>query len=319
MTAGNEALTGIHHVTAICSDAQQNIDFFCGVLGLRLVKLTVNFDDLGSYHLYYADGLGRPGTIMTYFAWPGAERGRVGPPQATATAFAVPAQALEYWAERLARHGTDPEYTKDRFGEAVLLFVDPDGMPLELVAVSTPVGTPWAEGPIPAEHAIRAFHSVTLSEAEHEPSATLLTTGMGYRLEAEDGKRRRYTAGAGDGLAASLDIVAEPDAPQGRMGAGVVHHVAFRVPDDAAQEAWHQRLTALGYGVSPVRDRIYFHSIYYREPGGVLFEIATEDIGFTLDEPAEGLGTGLKLPPWLEARRAQITTALPPVQLPTAP
>jgi glyoxalase family protein len=308
-------IPGIHHVTAICSDPQQNVDFYCGVLGLRLVKLTVNFDDPGSYHLYYGDDLGRPGTIMTFFAWPGAHRGVIGPPQVTATAFAVPAAAFDFWSERLGQHGIQTEPGASRFGEPVLGFADPDGLRLELVATAEPGRHAPSGGPVPAEQAIRGFHAVTLSEEGYENTARLLTETMGFRAEGSEGNRFRYRAGTGE-FASVVDLVCTPDARHGGMGAGVIHHVAFRTPDDAQQEAWRDRIAGLGYNVSPVMDRNYFHSIYYREPGGVLFEIATDPPGFTADEAPEQLGTYLRLPPWMEPHRSRIEQVLRPLRLP---
>ncbi|MGD0539993.1 MAG: ring-cleaving dioxygenase [Tepidisphaeraceae bacterium] len=315
MTTASKSILGIHHVTAITADAQKNIDFYCGVLGLRLVKLTVNFDDPGSYHLYYGDELGRPGTIMTFFAWPGAHRGRIGPPQLTATAFAVPSSALDYWSRRLGEKGVETQ-AADRFGERALGFADPDGMPLEIVGSPKPNGQPWASGPIPAEQAIRGFHGITVSEEGYENTAKLLTDVMGFKAGGSEQNRFRYRAAAGDGFASTVDLLCVPDGRHGAMGAGVVHHVAFRTKDDAQQLAWHEELAAKGFNVSPVMDRVYFHSIYYREPGGVLFEIATDHPGFTVDEPADKLGHKLMLPPWLEPHRAEIERVVPPVRLP---
>jgi catechol 2,3-dioxygenase-like lactoylglutathione lyase family enzyme len=319
MTTDEKSLHGLHHVTAITADAQKNIDFYCGVLGLRLVKLTVNFDDPGSYHLYYGDELGRPGTILTFFAWAGAYRGRIGPPQVTLTAFAVPSGALDYWTKRLKEQGVKPQAPVDRFGETVLGFADPDGMQLEIVSSLKsvePKCQPWAAGPIPVEQAIRGFQSITISEEGYEDTARLLTKVMGFKVVGNERNRFRYRAGTGDGFASTVDLLCVPDAHHGSMGAGVVHHVAFRTPDDVEQTAWRNEIVSKGFNVSPVMDRTYFHSIYYREPGGVLFEIATDNPGFTADEPAEQLGTKLRLPPWLEPDRAVIERVLPPVRLP---
>ena len=310
-----DTIPGIHHVTAITADAQKNVDFYCGVLGLRLVKLTVNFDDPGSYHLYYGDELGRPGTIMTFFAWPGAYRGRVGPPQVTVTSFAVPASSLSYWSNRLKEHGVLE--SPDRFDERALTFTDPDGMLLEVVGVADPKGQPWQAGPVPAEHAIRGFHGVTISEEGYEKTAKVLTDLMGFKPAGSERNRFRYQGSSdGGGIARTIDLLCVPDARHGTMGAGVVHHVAFRTHDDAQQERWQQKISGAGLNVSPVMDRTYFHSIYYREPGGVLFEIATDAPGFTFDEPAEKLGTSLQLPPWLAPQRAAIERAVPPLRLP---
>jgi catechol 2,3-dioxygenase-like lactoylglutathione lyase family enzyme len=312
----NPTIPGIHHVTAITADAQENIDFYSGVLGLRLVKLTVNFDDPSSYHLYYGDELGRPGTIMTFFAWPGGFRGRVGPPQVTSTSFAVPAGALEFWSGRLNASGVQFDTPVERFGERVLHFTDPDGMSLDMVATAEPGGRPWSAGPVPVEHAIRGFHGVTISEEGYESTAKLLTELMGFKPDGSEDNRFRYRAGSGDGFASIIDLLCVPDARHGSMGAGIVHHVAFRTPDDAQQAAWRRAIVGANLNVSPVMDRNYFHSIYYREPGGVLFEIATDNPGFTADEPGERLGSRLMLPSQLEPYRAQIQAVLPPVRLP---
>jgi catechol 2,3-dioxygenase-like lactoylglutathione lyase family enzyme len=311
----NPTIPGIHHVTAICSDPQQNVDFYCGLLGLRLVKRTVNFDDPGSYHLYYGDALGRPGTILTFFAWPGAHHGRIGPPQVTETAFAVPSDSAGFWQERLQRHGINLDASGSRFGERVLGFADPDGLKLEIVATAQPGGDAPAGGPVPGAHAIRGFHGVTLSEEGYENTARLLTDIMGFRAEGSEGNRFRYRAGHG-GFAAIVDLLCVPDARHGELGAGVVHHVAFRTPDDEQQGAWRTEITRLGYNVSPVMDRQYFHSIYFREPGGVLFEIATDPPGFTADEAPAELGSKLRLPPWLESRRPVLERLLPRLRLP---
>lgn len=308
-----QPIPGIHHVTAITADAQKNVDFYCGVLGLRLVKLTVNFDDPSSYHLYYGDELGRPGTIMTFFAWPGAYRGRVGPPQVTVTSFAIPSASLSYWSDRLKDHGVIE--SADRFGERALTFTDPDGMLLEVVAQPSPQGQRWRGGPVPAEHAIRGFYGVTISEEGYEKTAKVLTDVLGFNLAGSERNRFRYHAGGGEGFAGTIDLLCVPDARHGSMGAGVVHHVAFRTPDDPQQEQWQQKIAGVGLNVSPVMDRTYFHSIYYREPGGVLFEIATDSPGFTFDEPAETLGRKLMLPPWLQAQREAIEQAVPPLRL----
>jgi len=318
MTTPDRLLPGIHHITAICSDPQKNIDFYCGILGLRLVKLTVNFDDPASYHLYYGDELGRPGSVLTFFAWPGAHRGRIGPPQVTVTAFAARAAALAYWAARLREKGIEVHPHPERFGEPVLGFDDPDGMHLEIVGATDPSHEPWRAGPIPADHALRGFHSATLSEEGYENTAHLLTDTMGFKLTASESNRYRYRAGGEDRFASTIDLLCVPGGRHGGMGAGAVHHIAFRTPDDAQQAAWRQELVRSGLNVSPVMDRTYFHSIYYREPGGVLFEIATSNPGFTVDEPAGELGSKLRLPPWLESDRPAIERAVPPIRLPTA-
>jgi catechol 2,3-dioxygenase-like lactoylglutathione lyase family enzyme len=315
MTQSTSSLAGIHHVTAITADAQKNIDFYCGLLGLRLVKVTVNFDDPTSYHLYYGDQLGHPGTILTFFVWPGAHRGTVGPPQVTATAFRVPQSASEFWRTRLTDKGLTVGTAVHRFGEEIIPFADPDGMRLEIVATDQPGTDAWAAWPVPIEHAIRGFHGITIAEEGYESTARLLTDVMGYKADGSDDNRFRFRASAG--FAATVDLLCTPGSPHGTMGAGTVHHVAYRTADDPQQLAWQAELSRLDFNVSPVMDRNYFHSIYFREPGGVLFEIATDNPGFTVDEPAEEFATKLKLPSQFEPYRAEIERVLPPVRLPT--
>ena len=309
----SKTIPGIHHITAIAGDPEKNIAFYTGVLGLRLVKITVNFDDPGSYHFYYGDGRGTPGTILTFFTWPQARRGRIGNGQVTATSFAVPAVSLGFWAERLKGAGVETGPLVERFGETVLPFSDPDGVRLELVGTAQlGASLTWEAGGVPGEFAIAGFHGATLSETGYERTAALLTETMGFRLAAEEQNRFRYET-AGGGATRTVDVVCAPGGVDGRVAVGTVHHIAWRTPDDAEEAEWRAGLSGLGYNVSPVMDRVYFHSIYYREPGGVLFEIATDVPGFTADEPVESLGATLRLPPWLEASRARIEEALPAV------
>ena len=242
MNTAQQTLEGLHHVTAITADPQKNIDFYAGVLGLRLVKLTVNFDDPGSYHLYYGDELGRPGTIMTFFAWPGAHRGHIGPPQVSTTAFSVPAASIDFWQSRLTEHGVKPTAASERFGQRVISFADPDGMQLELIGSTQAKGTPWTKGPIPVEQAIRGFDSITISEGGYESTARLLTDLMGFKAGESGRDRFRYRAGSGDGFASTVDLVCLPAARKGSLGAGIVHHVAFRTADDAQQKSWHSAI-----------------------------------------------------------------------------
>ncbi|HTG32720.1 MAG TPA: ring-cleaving dioxygenase [Thermoanaerobaculia bacterium] len=308
-------IAGIHHVTAMASDPQANVEFYTGVLGLRLVKKTVNFDDPGTYHLYYGDEVGHPGTIMTFFPWPMARRGVQGAGQATVTSFAVPEGSLGFWTERLARLGVTFDGVKTRFDEEVLTLLDPDGLRLELVARAD--GRPgWMDGPVPAEHAVRGFDGVTLTEWNLDVTQQVLAGTLGFRRVREEGDRVRFEAGTGEGGGAGsrVDVLASPSAARGRVSAGTVHHVAFRAADEADQLAWRRAVDESGLYVTPVLDRQYFRSIYFREPGGVLFEIATDPPGFTWDEPVESLGSGLKLPPWLEESRPRIEAALPPVE-----
>jgi glyoxalase family protein len=307
-------ILGIHHVTAIASDPQRNYDFYTGVLGLRLVKLTVNFDDPGTYHFYFGDQVGHPGTILTFFPWPGARRGRRGTGQAAVVSFSIPARAMGYWRDRLRQYHATESIPQQRFAEEAVIFLDPDGLQLELVAHREDDGsTPWEGGPVPAAEAIRGFHSVTLWQEGYGRTARLLTETMGYRLLDSAGNRFRYGVGEG-GLASIVDVMCLPSGPSQQMGAGVVHHVAFRTPDDEQQRAWRAELAGLGYNITPIIDRQYFHSIYYREPGGVLFEIATDPPGFTVDEPVGELGTHLKLPPQHEPERSELERVLPPLR-----
>ena len=310
-------LLGIHHVTAIAGDPRGNVDFYTRVLGLRLVKKTVNFDDPGTYHLYYGDEVGHPGTIMTFFPWPDAARGRRGVGQVTTTSFAVPPASLGYWSQRLKAHRV-PVEPAAAFGEDALAFDDPDGLKLELVGEADGTDRPGRSGgPVPAEHAVRAFSHVTLVEQGFDATAKLLVDVMGFRRTAESGNRFRFMLGAG-GAATRVEVRCTPDAPPGRIAVGTVHHVAWRVAGPTEQREWRERLVGRGLDVTPVLDRSYFRSIYYREPGGVLFEIATDPPGFTVDEPPDRLGTALQLPPWLEPYRARIEAALPPLPPPSA-
>jgi len=281
------------------------------VLGLRLVKQTVNFDDPGTYHLYYGDEIGQPGSILTFFPWPMAHRGVGGVGQAIVTAYAVPPGSLEYWRQRLTARGVRLIDVEKRFDERAMALADPDGLRLELVErASVASFTPWTGGPVPVTHALRGLHSVTLAERSGEATAALLTGVLGFRAVADGGGRSRFAAGD-EQSGSYVDILHLPDAAAGRVAAGSVHHVAWRVPDGAAQQALRSTLMAAGVGVTPVLDRQYFQSIYFREPGGVLFEIATEPPGFTLDEEASALGRTLKLPPWLEPDRDRIEAVLP--------
>jgi glyoxalase family protein len=305
---------GIHHVTAISGGPQRNVDFYAGTLGLRLVKKTVNFDDPETYHLYYGDGAGSPGTIMTFFPWAHAPGGRIGAGQLVVTSFSIPTSSLGYWTERLVEKGVRFERPRDRFGDTVLSFEDPDRLRLELVAAED--GRPgWSVGPVQAEHSLRGFHHVALAVEAPERTAGLLTDSLGFRRVDEAEGRFRLASGKG-GPGDLVDVVNAAGFPHGSMGVGTVHHVAFRVPDGETQLALRAEISALGYSVTPVLDRNYFRSIYFREPGGVLFEIATDPPGFAVDEDPENLGEDLKLPPWLEASRDRLEEVLPPLRVP---
>ena len=289
-------ITGLHHVTAIASDPKKNLAFYAQFLGLKLVKKTVNFDDPTTYHLYYGDQTGAPGTILTFFPWPHAMRGRAGSGQATVTAFAVPADALDYWIGRARAHDVPVSGPAERLGEPYVTLRDPDNMAVELVA-SGPSGG----------HQVQGFHSVTLTEWNLAPTAQMLTGMLNFTVTEEKGNRTRF-ASAGPGF---VDVEVIPDQRRGSIGAGIVHHIAFRTPTEETQTTWHEKISAAGISVSPILDRNYFHSIYFREPGGVLFEIATDLPGFVVDEPADQLGQRLKLPAWYEPRRAELEAVLP--------
>jgi len=301
--------SGIHHITAIASNPQRTLDFYTQVIGLRLVKLTVNFDDPGTYHFYFGDEIGSPGTILTFFPWPHVPQGEIGTGQVTTIAFEVPGQSLEFWSKRLRDRAVDIAGVEERFGDEVVRFRDPDGLWLELVGVSRAADRPVvASGEIPREHALRGFHSATLSERDVAATARLIEF-MGFTRIGEAGQRIRYHATARD--ASIVDIVREPTTARGGLGAGIVHHIAFRTPTDDQQNRLRRELMAQVREITPVIDRMYFHSIYFREPGGVLFEIATDPPGFAIDEAVDHLGERLMLPPWLEGARVDLERRLP--------
>ncbi|MEO7599565.1 MAG: ring-cleaving dioxygenase [Opitutus sp.] len=305
-------VAGLHHLTAIATDAQHNIDFYTGLLGLRLVKKTVNFDDPSAYHLYYGDESGAPGSIITFFYWSGAPRGRIGAGQTTAITLSAPVDSLTYWNDRLQRHAVTAD-RRTRFGEDVLTFQDPDGIPVEIVAVETDARVGWTGGGIPKDHALRGMHTAELTMRDAGPTEDLLTGSMGYQLVRREGARARFEAAPG-GSGRYVDVIGDAKAPRGNGGAGTIHHIAYRVADDAAQLEMQALLAHAGFAVSEVRDRDYFRSIYYRERGGILFEIATDVPGFAVDEPVESLGTALKLPKQIEPMRSRIEQRLPPLQ-----
>jgi glyoxalase family protein len=305
---------GIHHVTAIARDPQSNVDFYTRVLGLRLVKQTVNFDAPDSYHLYYGDEQGSPSSLLTFFPWPGVPKGRQGAGLTTTTAFSVPGSSLGWWHERLARLEVDADAPTTRDDEDVLRFRDPNGMVIDLVAADGDHRSGWdGVADIPADHAVRGLHAITLSERLLDPSAAMLTDLLGMHVTGEGSDRARF--GMADGRSGALVDVTGGVRDRGLQAGGTVHHVAFRAPDLETMTAWQQELLGRGVGVTQILDRQYFKSIYFREPGGVLFEIATDAPGFAVDEPLLELGRHLKLPPWLEPDREQIAAALPPLRL----
>jgi glyoxalase family protein len=309
-----DPIVGLHHVTAIASDPQRNLDFYTELLGLRFVKRTVNFDDPGTYHFYFGDDAGSPGTILTFFPWPHASRGSKGIGETSATAFLVPKSSLLYWQQRLLQAGVTVEHGDIRFGDPVLRFDDPDGTRLEFVGCEVEAAEHSPRTSIvPPEHSIRGFFGVTLCEAGFEGTASVLIK-MGFSQTAQEGNRYRFSA-QGSALGSHVDILVQTQLMYGKMGAGSVHHIAFRAPDDTAQLQWREVIKDLLLDVTPVMDRTYFHSIYFREPGGVLFEIATDPPGFTWDEPIESLGEVLKLPSSYESKRQIIEGIVPPVTL----
>jgi glyoxalase family protein len=306
-------MSGIHHVTAISGKAARNVEFYTRTLGLRLVKKTVNFDDPGTYHLYYGDEVGRPGTILTFFPWEDTPAGRNGVGLAEETAFRVPAGSIGYWTQRLIEKGVAHDALEKRFGEPVLSFSDPDGMRLALVGVAGASAEPaWSGGGIAAEHAIRGFHGVTLMLEKAAPTGAILTNVLGFKETGREGHLARYVAAGSPGNTVTLREAG--GFLPGQMGRGSVHHIAFRAADDAEQAAMAEKVRA-DHGLAPTRqlDRNYFRSVYFREPGGILFEIATDQPGFAVDEPVESLGRALKLPAFLESRRREIEGVLPPI------
>jgi glyoxalase family protein len=313
----DKKIVGLHHVTAIASDPQPNLDFYIGLLGLRLVKRTINFDDPGTYHFYFGDARGTPGTILTFFPWPGARRGHRGVGQIEATAFAILPDSVGYWRDRFKERHVTAEKTAPRFGEEVIRFTDPDGLLLELIASDSFGKTEsWIDSIVPSEHSLRGFHSVSAALEGYERTANLLTESFGYHLVEESGNRFRFAAPSDAGPGRVVDFLCMPDGRPGNVAAGSVHHIAFRARNDAEQLQWREHLVELGYNVTPVIDRTYFHSIYFREPGGILFEIATEPPGFTLDEKLDELGMHLRLPPWMESARPEIEKLLLPIRMP---
>jgi glyoxalase family protein len=312
------ATVGIHHVTAICGDAQRNADFYTGVLGLRLVKRTVNFDDAQTYHLYFGNDTGAPGSLITFFPWGEAPRGRVGPGQVAVTSFAVAKSALGFWIGRLVSKGIKYAGPATRLSgeteERVLSFEDPDGMLLEIVATArTRVGAAWdGGGGIPAESAILGIHGVTVWAVNGAPTAAFLQRTFGHDRVAEDGTTEQFEIPS-HASGSTVQIRSTGDFPRGHVSVGTVHHVAWRVSDADAQLAMRDRLIADGLDATPVIDRKYFTSVYFREPGGVLFEIATDGPGFAIDESPEHLGEALMLPENLEPDRAYLTAMLPPI------
>ncbi len=311
-----EQLRGIHHVTAIAGDAQENLDFYSGVMGMRLVKRSVNQDAPDTYHLFYADAEGRPGTDLTFFPWPGMPSARDGTGLTSEVALAVPPGSLGYWADRLRRYGVQVGEPVTRFGERTLTGKDPHGLPLALVETDAREDfAPWSSSPVPEARQIRGLHGVRLWERNLAATAQFLTGPLGFSaLGEEEGWRRFALAGGGSGR--TLDVAEMPNVPRGAWGVGGVHHVAWRAPDDAAQLTLRSQVADAGRRPTPVIDRFWFKSIYFTEPGGALFEIATDGPGFAIDEEPSALGERLILPPWLEPNRSEIESNLAPLRMP---
>jgi len=309
----DKLITGIHHITAIAGNAQPNIDFYCGILGLRLVKKTVNFDAPEVYHFYYGNETGEPGTILTFFPYEGLTGGRHGKGMLNTTSFSVASTSLGYWEERLKKHNINYKGPSDRFEETVIYFEDHDGLGLELVFTAKDDRTGFTYGHIPVEHSIKGFYGAELWVEGYERSAAVLTEQMDHVKIAEKGNRFRYAAADKPGN--YIDLVCMPDAMKGLSGAGTVHHIAFATPDGKSQNDVRLKISQRMLNPTPVLDRNYFTSIYFREPGGVLFEVATSGPGFMVDEKKEELGTSLKLPDQYEPYRGEIEKAVVPINL----
>ena len=307
----NPRILGLHHITAIAGQAQRNYDFYSKLLGMRFIKKTVNFDDPTTYHFYFGDGIGAAGTILTFFAGGDVATGRPGFGQASAVSYSVPAGSFPFWIQRLEENQVPYQLLAERFGEPCLAFTDPDGLSLEFVISNTQDGrVPWTTAEVGADVALRGFHAVQLTLGRPAATVALLTEVFGYRVFRQVGARCRLTTDAVP-EAAIVDIVETVDGSQGHIAGGSVHHVAFRVPDDATLHYFRETLVRRGLNVTSLIDQRYFHSLYFREPGGVLFEITTDTPGFLIDEPLAELGTHLMLPPLHEVSRAQITAHLP--------
>jgi glyoxalase family protein len=343
-----QGVLGIHHITAIARNPQRNVDFYSGLMGLRLVKLTVNFDDPTTYHLYYGNSLGHPGTILTFFPWSEAPTGYRGTGQVSTISFLIPSGSMTYWIDRLKSNDISFVGPSERFGDEFISFHDPDGLMLELISPSSDDSqeqllqleqtdnNTWKENLIDKEYAIRGFHSATLSEEGYERTASLLTDTLGFELIAKDNKEDRFRFGiikknnsnqeedtdtsqssssSSSSIGSFVDIVCQPEISRGYVGIGTVHHIAWRAANENHQLDLRKRIVEQAkLNPTPVLDRTYFRSIYFREPGGILFEIATDPPGFAIDEREEDLGKHLKLPQWLEPVRAKLEQLLPPIK-----
>jgi glyoxalase family protein len=304
-------ILGLHHITAIADNAQRNYVFYTWVMGLRMVKKTVNFDDPGTYHFYYGNENGEPGTILTFFPWEGIGKGYSGSGMATEISYSVAANSLDFWKERLNRYNVQMGESIERFGENYLLFSDPDGLPLSLVSPARPdLRKVWETAEVNADQATRGFYNVTLTLRSIDATAKVLTDILGYRLLSQEGNRYRFITDSIE-TASLIDLLEEPDKKTGRNTAGTNHHIAFRVRDEATQMSYREKVLEKGMQITHQINRDYFYSLYFREPGGVLFEIATDNPGFTVDEPLAELGSHLKLPKQYESARSEIEKSLP--------
>ncbi len=312
----DSTITGLHHITVIAGDAQENLDFYSGLLGMRLVKKTVNQDVPGTYHLFYADGLAHAGTDLTFFPWPDMAPGRPGVGLTVEVALAVPMGTLEYWAERIEGHGVHAGDIGLRFGDRALSFADPHGLPLVLVETGDELEfTAWEKSPVPESRQIGGLHGVRLLERSAAPTVSFLKDTLGFEEVGEENGWRRFALPGGRS-GRVLDIKEVPVERQGTWGTGSVHHIAWRVPDDSTELVIQRRLQSAGRHPTSVIDRFWFKSVYFKEPGGALFEIATDGPGFGVDESMEELGARLVLPPWLEGQRSSIEASLPPLREP---
>jgi len=303
-------ILGLHHITAIANNAKRNLDFYTQVLGLRLVKKTVNFDDPGTYHFYFGNEEGTPGTILTFFPWEGIGPGTNGAGLATHIGYSVPKGSLEFWKNRLRQFNVNVEES-EIFGEKLISFKDPDGLQLQFIESSTPDDRKiWTTDDIKDENGLKGFHNVTLTLKKAEPTIKVLTDILGYNLQKQDGERYRFATDTIE-TANLIDIIENDKVPFGKNAAGTNHHIAFRVANDDILMEYREKVMSAGLNITPKIDRDYFYSLYFREPGGVLFEIATDNPGFTVDEPLNELGQNLKLPKQYEAMRAQVEESLP--------
>ena len=308
-----EGIRGLHHITAIASDARRNYEFYTKVLGLRLVKKTVNFDDPNTYHFYYGDEVGHAGTILTFFPWEGIGKGYNGTGMATSIGYSISKESLNFWEERFNQFNVTHENVSEKFGEEYLSFQDPDGLNIDLIVPKNKdERKPWDKNGVNAEMALKGFHSITLTLKSSKPTAAILTGILGYELQEQQGNHYRFVTDAVDN-ANIIDIVESPEASRGHVAAGTNHHVAFRVKDDNILMEYREKVLSMGLNITPKINRDYFLSLYFREPGGVLFELASENPGFTIDEPMDQLGTLLKLPRQYESSRAKIEAILPQI------